>query len=133
MNDNLLHGDVTDLILKAYYHVYNSLGFGFLEKVYEDAVANTLRKWGVDVVQQVPIKVYFEGEVVGEYFADLVVSKCVIVELKASESLSDAHEAQLVNYLKATHVEVGLLLNFGEEAGFRRKMYSNTRKKRIGP
>jgi GxxExxY protein len=125
----LLHGDVTDRILKAFYHVYNTLGYGFLEKVYENALALTLRKAGLSVGQQVPIKVYFEDEQVGEYYADLLVQECVIVELKAGEALCDAHEAQLLNYLKATDIEVGLLLNFGPKPEFRRKVFANERKK----
>src|SRR5207249_5098044 len=102
----LLHGDVTEQIIKSYYHVYNTLGYGFLEKVYENALAATLRKRGFGVVQQMPEKVYFEGVLVGEYFADLIVNACVIVEVKAAESIHSAHEAQLVNYLKATPIEV---------------------------
>jgi GxxExxY protein len=128
-NDKLLHADVTDRILRAFYHVYNTLGYGFLEKVYENALRKTLDKWGIEVAQQVPIKVYFEGEEVGEYFADLVVADCVIIELKAAEGLASAHEAQLLNYLKATNIEVGLLLNFGEKPQFRRKVFANERKR----
>src|SRR5262249_21398711 len=112
------------------YHVYNTLGYGSLEKVYENALVLTLRKGCLSVGQQVPIKVYFESELVGEYFADVLVQACVIVELKAVEALSEAHEAQLLNYLKATDVEVGLLLNFGPKAEFRRKVFANPRKKK---
>jgi GxxExxY protein len=128
-SEDLLHADVTGLILKAFYHVYNALGYGFLEKVYENAMLRTLQKWGIEVAQQVPIKVYFEGEEVGEYFADLIVAGCVIIELKAAEGLVSAHEAQLLNYLKATNIEVGLLLNFGEKPQFRRKVFANERKR----
>jgi GxxExxY protein len=124
----LLHGDTTDLILKAFYHVYNTLGYGFLEKVHENALKITLRKWGLSVRQQQAIKVYFEGEEVGEYFADLIVVESVILELKAVESICSAHESQLVNYLKATDIEVGLLLNFGPKPEFRRKIFCNDRK-----
>lgn len=131
MDDILLHSEVTDQILKAYYHVYNSLGHGFLEKVYQNAMIKTLNKAGIDVQRQVPIVVYFEGEPVGEYFADLVVAGRVIVELKAVESLAPAHAIQLTNYLRATQIEVGLLLNFGEEPTFRRKVFANNRKKLI--
>src|SRR5438132_882546 len=113
-SNELLHGDVTEQVIKAFFHVYNTLGYGFLEKVYENALAATLRKRGFDVVQQMPVKVFFEGVLVGEYFADLIVNACVIVEVKAAESIHSAHEAQLVNYLKATPIEVGLLFNFGE-------------------
>ena len=113
---------------KAFYHVYNTLGYGFLEKVYENALAATLRKAGFEVVQQAPVKVFFEGVLVGEYFADLVVNSCIILEIKAAESIHSAHEAQLVNYLKATPIEVGLLFNFGQTPEFRRKLFTNDRK-----
>ena len=129
MSENdLLHADITALIIKAFYHVYNTLGYGFLEKVYENALKITLRKWGLTVGQQQPIKVYFEGEEVGEYFADLIVVQKVILELKAAEAICSGHESQLVNYLKATDFEVGLLLNFGPKPQFRRKIFFNDRK-----
>ncbi len=129
MSDNdLLHADITALIIKAFFHVYNTLGSGFLEKVYENALKITLKKWGLSVSQQQPIKVYFEGQEVGEYFADLVVAEKVILELKAAEAICAGHESQLVNYLKATEFEVGLLLNFGPKPQFRRKIFLNGRK-----
>jgi GxxExxY protein len=124
----MLHAEITDKVIKAFYHVSNTLGYGFLEKVYENALVATLRKWGLPAVQQLPITVYFEGERVGEYFADVVVAELVILEIKAAESLCDAHEAQLLNYLKATDREVGLLLNFGPKAQFKRKVFANDRK-----
>jgi GxxExxY protein len=124
----MLHGEVTEQIIKAFYHVYNTLGYGFLEKVYENALAATLRKSGLEVVQQMPVLVYFDGLVVGEYFADLVVNSRVIVEIKAVESIHPAHEAQITNYLKASPIEVGLLLNFGDAPEFRRKLFTNDRK-----
>ncbi len=128
MAGNLLHSETSEAIIKAYYYVYNSLGFGFLEKVYENSLQIALKKNGFAVSQQVPIEVFFEGEVVGFYFADLIVNTCVIVEIKAAEALCPAHEAQLLNYLKATPIEVGLLLNFGVKAEFRRKVFANERK-----
>jgi GxxExxY protein len=91
----------------------------------------TLKSRGIIVEQQYPIKVFFENLLVGEYFADLLVAQRVIVELKAAESLCEAHEAQLLNYLKATDIEVGLLLNFGPKAEFKRKIFTNDRKKRM--
>ncbi len=127
-HDTLLHGDLTDPVLKSFYHVYNSLGFGFLEKVYENSMAISLRKSGLIVAMQHPVKVYFEEQHVGTYFADLLVGHVIIVEVKAVESLCPAHEAQLLNYLKATDIEVGLLLNFGEKPEFRRKIFGNERK-----
>ncbi len=126
---NLLHADLTEVILKAFYTVYNTLGYGFLEKVYENALLLELRRQGLRVHQQVPIKVYYAGQVVGEYFADLLVENRVIVELKAAEALSPAHEAQLLNYLKATGISVGLVLNFGPRPEFRRKVFTNASKK----
>lgn len=129
----ILHGETTEQIIKAFYHVYNALGYGFLEKVYENALAATLRKRGLNVVQQMPVKVFFEGVLVGEYFADLIVDSCIIVEIKACESIHSAHEAQLMNYLKATPIEVGLLFNFGSTPEFRRKLLTNDRKPAIPP
>ena len=119
------HADVTGRILKAFYAVYNNLGYGFLEKVYENAMAIELRKMGLKVLQQSPIVVLYDSEVVGEYFADLLVEDKVIAELKAARSITDVHEAQLLNYLKATEYEVGLLLNFGPKPDKRRKIYDN--------
>lgn len=125
----MLHGEITDLILKAFYKVYNTLGYGFLEKVYENSMRIELTKMGVPIKQQKKIKVYYELEQVGDYFADLIVKELVIVELKAAENLCDAHEAQLLNYLRATDIEVGLLLNFGKKPEFRRKYFTNDKKK----
>jgi GxxExxY protein len=124
----MLHADVTDKIIKAFYKVNNTLGFGFLEKVYENAMAIELRKIGCQVWKQKNIKVYYENEEVGGYYADLLVNEKVIVELKAAESLCEDHETQLINYLKATRIEVGLLLNFGKKAEFKRKIFSNNKK-----
>ena len=121
----LLHEDLTDKIIKAFYNVYNYLGYGFLEKVYENAMMIELRKLGLSARRQVPIKVFYEEELVGEYFADLVVEENIILELKAAESLREEHECQLINYLKATEIEVGLLLNFGKKPQFKRKIYTN--------
>jgi GxxExxY protein len=122
------HADLTEKIIGAFYKVYNTLGYGFSEKVYENALAIELRKLGLKVEQQARIVVYYESEVVGEYQADLVVNDVVIVELKAARQLADEHEAQLLNYLKATPIEVGLLLNFGPKAEIKRKVYDNERK-----
>ena len=122
---NLIHSDITDDVLKAFFHVYNALGYGFLEKVYENSMIIALRGMGHTVKQQQPIQVQFEGSVVGEYFADLLVDDRVIVELKAAEALAKEHEAQLLNYLKATNFEVGSLLNFGKKPEFKRRIFSN--------
>jgi GxxExxY protein len=121
----LKHQNITELIIKAFYNVYNSLGYGFLEKVYENAMMIELRKLGLNVQRQVPIKVFYEEQLVGEYFADIIVEENIIVELKAAENLCEAHEFQLINYLKATELEIGLLLNFGKKPQFRRKIFTN--------
>ena len=120
-----LHKELTEKIISAFYKVYNSLGFGFLEKVYENAMKIELTNAGLSAVQQKNIKVYYQGKQIGEYFADLLVEDLVIVELKAAEALCKENEMQLINYLKATEIEVGLLLNFGKKPEIRRKMYSN--------
>lgn len=122
------HQETTEKIIKAFYSVYNSLGYGFLEKVYENAMMIELKKQDLNAVQQQKIDVYYEGEIVGEYFADLLVESKVIVELKAAHLIADEHEAQLLNYLKATKHEVGLILNFGPTPQIARKIYDNDRK-----
>lgn len=124
----LLHKTITDTVLKIYFDVYNQLGSGFLEKVYQNAMYFELKENGFKVEAQKQIKVYFRKQLVGEYFADLIVEDKVIVELKATELLMNAHVAQTLNYLKATEIEVGLLLNFGEEPEFKRMIYTNDRK-----
>ena len=125
----MLHSDITEKIIKAFFKANNSLGFGFLEKVYENSMVIELRKMGCKVLQQKNIKVYYEGEVVGDYFADLIVDDLVIVELKAAETIHEDHEAQLINYLRATDIEVGLILNFGKKAEFKRKVFTSARKR----
>ena len=124
----MLHEDITGRTIQAFFKVYNTLGFGFLEKVYENALRLELIKAGLFVYQQKNVKVYYENTQVGDYFADLVINEIVIVELKAAEALREEHEAQLINYLKATNIEVGLLFNFGKQPEFRRKIFSNDRK-----
>ncbi|MEM0519050.1 GxxExxY protein [Aequorivita flava] len=121
----LLHEDISDKIIKAFYKVYNSLGYGFLERVYENAMMIELRKMGLNVQKQMPINVFYEKQQVGKYFADLVVEERIIIELKAAENLCEEHEFQLINYLKATEIEIGLLLNFGKKPQFKRKIYTN--------
>ena len=124
----LLYKDDTDKILKAFYTVYNALGYGFLEKVYENALFIELCKFDLKVVKQQPIKVQYDGQKVGEYFADLIVNDVIIIELKAAEGIIEEHEHQLLNYLKATDKEVGLLLNFGKKPQFKRKVFQNINK-----
>ena len=125
----LKHSEITDKILHAFYRVvYPQLGYGFLEKVYENALVIALTAMTLRVQQQVKITVYFQQRIAGEYFADLVVEDVVIVELKAVSRLLAEHEAQLLNYLRATPYEVGLLLNFGPKPQFIRKAFDNSRK-----
>ena len=124
----LLHEKLTSEIIDAFYTVYNTLGYGFLEKVYESALILELKKRGLKVQQQVPIKVYYGGKVVGEYFADILVEGIVILELKAAKSISSAHKAQIINYLKATGIEIGLILNFGPKPTFDRKVFTQKKK-----
>jgi GxxExxY protein len=121
----LLHKETTDIILKGFYNVYNTFGYGFLEKVYENAMFIELTQLGLKVQKQVPISVFYVEQLVGEYYADLVVEQSIILELKAVENLSVAHEFQLINYLKATEMEIGLLLNFGKRPEFKRKIFTN--------
>jgi GxxExxY protein len=126
------HEQLTEQIIKGFYTVYRALGYGFLEKVYENSLAIELRKMKLEVVQQAEIKVCYAGVVVGEYYADLLVADAVIVEIKAVRALLKEHEAQLLNYLKATPYEVGLLLNFGPKPEIKRKVYDNERKGGLG-
>ena len=125
----MLEKELTSKIIKSFYNVYNILGYGFLEIVYERAMVIELNKIDLKCERQKPINVYYDDENVGEYFADILVEKKVIVELKAVEKLIKKHETQLYNYLKATDVEVGLVLNFGEEAKFKRMVFENKFKK----
>jgi len=123
--NNFLHSDITGLIIKAFYNVYNKLGYGFLEKIYENSMLIELKKLGLNCQKQSPIEVFYDEINVGQYFADIIVNDCVIIELKAADCLIEEHEAQLVNYLRATNIEVGLLLNFGKEAEYKRKVFNN--------
>ncbi len=124
----LLYQEITDKILKSFYNVYNTLGVGFLEKVYENSLLIELNENGLFTQQQLPIPVYYHEKQVGNYFADILVNNKIIIELKACESITQEHEAQLLNYLKATNFEVGLLLNFGTKPEFKRKVFSNFNK-----
>jgi GxxExxY protein len=122
-DNNYMHSELTDKIIGCAYDVYNQLGFGFMEKVYENAMMIKLPQKGLEAVQQAPINVYFEDKLVGEYFADILVSNKIILEFKAVSALSKAHEVQLVNYLKATGIKVGLLINFGEKLKIVRRVF----------
>ena len=125
----LLHEEITDIIIRCFYKVYNELGFGFLEKVYENALLVELKNCGLESEKQIPIEVYYQGYQVGNYFADIIVNNKVIIEIKAGEgSLVEVHELQLINYLRATKIEVGLLLSFGRKPEFKRKIFTNDKK-----
>lgn len=124
--ENFKHTELTEQIIQVFFKVYNTLGYGFLEKVYENAMFHELTVMGLEVKRQHPIIVFYDGIEVGSYYADLIVEGLIILELKAAESICDEHEYQLVNYLKATDVEVGLLLNFGRKPQLKRKVFSNS-------
>jgi GxxExxY protein len=124
----MIHEELTSKIIGAFYVVYNTLGYGFLEKVYENALVIELRKLGMLVEQQKKIDVFYDGQRVGEYYADILVDEYVVLELKAADALAPEHEAQLINYLKATDLEVGLLFNFGSKPQFARRILTNDRK-----
>ena len=121
----LLHKNITDKIIRAFYNVYNELGFGFLEKVYERSMIIELKSMRLECENQKKIDVFYRNKNVGDYYADIIVENKVIVELKAAEGIIKEHEAQLLNYLKATNIEVGLLLNFGNKPQFKRMIFEN--------
>ncbi len=127
-NERFIHTELTKEIIGAFYDVYNELGFGFLESIYEKALEKVLRDNGHKVERQFEIPVFFRNEKIGNFKADLIVDDLVIIELKAGGDLHEIHEAQILNYLRATDVEVGLLVNFGEELQFKRRVFSNSRK-----
>jgi len=120
--------ELTEKVIEIYYRVYNKLGYGLLEKIYENAMMIEFKKENISAVSQSAIRVLYEGEIVGEYFADILISDKIIVEIKAAKNVAEEHEAQLLNYLKATDIEVGLLLNYGPKPNFKRKAFDNTRK-----
>lgn len=125
MSDNYKHSDITGIIIKAFYNVYNQLGYGFLEKVYENSLLIELKKFNLECISQTPIEVFYDDLKVGFYIADIIVNNSVIIEVKAAETLCEEHEAQLTNYLRATDIEVGLLINFGKKPEFKRKVFSD--------
>ncbi|MBU3966794.1 MAG: GxxExxY protein [Euryarchaeota archaeon] len=127
----MLHGELTDKIISSFFKVYNILGYGFLEKVYENALVIELKRAGINVLQQQNIKVFYENQVVGDYFADIIADQ-VILEIKVAEGIREENRAQLINYLKATDKEIGLLLNFGRTPEFKRLIFTNDRKERFG-
>src|SRR5712672_2954551 len=122
------HKEVTEKIIRVFYDVYNELGHGFLESVYERSMEVALNSMGIKVRRQIEIPVSFRGQRVGDFTADMLVEDCVLLELKAARSLDTSHTAQLLNYLLATEIEVGLLLNFGLRPEFKRLIFDNPRK-----
>jgi len=122
------HKELTEEIIKIFYRVYNKPGYGFLEKVYENAIMLEFKREGIPAVSQSVTKVVYEDEIIGEYFADILVYNKVIIEIKAAKSIAIEYGAQLLNYLKATKIEVGILFNFGPKADFKRKVFDNIRK-----
>ena len=133
MKTDLKHGLITDQILRVFYEVYNELGHGFLESVYHRSLILALESVGLNVCSRVPIPVWFRGTRVGRFEADILVEKCVLLELKAVRTLDSSHRAQLMNYLRATEIEVGLLLNFGEKPEFKRVIFDNLKKQSGNP
>jgi GxxExxY protein len=131
--DGLKHADLTSAILRAFFDVYNELGHGFLESVYENALTLVLKERGFRVDNQLPVPVWYRGTKVGEFRADMLIEGKVFLEIKAVRSIDRAHEAQLMNYLRATHVEIGFVLNFGLEAQFKRMAFHNSRKAHYPP
>ncbi len=123
-----LHSEITDKIIGAFYDVYNALGYGFLEKVYENAFSIELRARGFVVEQQKQIRIHYRQQLIGEYLADMVINDLILLELKAARAITPIHKAQLLNYLKATPYEVGLLFNFGPHPKHTRKVFSNHNK-----
>ncbi|MDB4909106.1 MAG: uncharacterized protein JWO05_3890 [Gemmatimonadetes bacterium] len=121
----LERGDTTGRIINAFYHVYGTLGYGYLESVYRNAFAMTLRKRGFDVITEGELTVNFEGEIVGSFRADLLVDLSIVLELKTAKAIDPAHEAQLLNYLKTSGLELGFVFNFGPKPTFSRRAFTH--------
>jgi GxxExxY protein len=129
MNADLKHRELTQKIIGVFYEVYGELGHGFLESVYQKSLCLALNQAGLTIHSPVDIPVWFRGHQVGNFEGDVLVEKCVLLELKALRALDSSHQAQLLNYLRATRIEVGLLLNFGARPEFKRLAYDNSRKR----
>ena len=127
-NEQFRHSELTKRIIGCFFDVYNELGFGFIESVYENSLSIALRENGFQIHQQIAIPVWFRGKQVGDFDADIMVDRLVLLELKTARAIESAHLAQLMNYLKATEIEVGLLLNFGPKPEFKRVVFGNDRK-----
>jgi len=126
------HEELTSRVIGVFFDVYNELGFGFIESVYREAMLIALRAAGLNAEKEVPINVYFRGQLVGRFFADIVVEGSLLLELKSARAVEPVHEAQLLNELRATEAEVGLLLNFGPKPEFKRMVFDNERKRSRG-
>jgi GxxExxY protein len=122
------HGEITQRIIRVFFDVYNELGYGFLESVYEKSLQIALTASGLKALPQIDIRVSFRGQRVGNFTADMLVEDCVLLELKAAKAMDSSHTAQLLNYLRATNIEVGLILNFGLKPEFKRLLFDNPRK-----
>ncbi len=131
MIENMKHEEITDKVIKIFYKVYNTLGYGFLEKVYEKAMIIEFNKMDLKYENQYPIKVYYEGNIIGDYIADFIIEDVIIIEIKAIRELLDQNINQLLNYLTSTDKEVGLLLNYGKQPEVKRKIYNNELKKSV--
>ena len=129
MNTDLRHFELTQKIIAVFYEVYNELGHGFLESVYQESLILALKDVGLTAQSPIEIPVWFRGHQVGKFEGDVLVEKCVLLELKAARTLDSSHKAQLLNYLRATEIEIGLLLNFGVRPEIKRLIYDNPRKK----
>ena len=130
----MIDEELTGRVIKVFYKIYNALGYGFIESIYHNSMIIELVSEGIMIETEKPIAVHYGNNVVGTFSADLVVEEKLILELKAKEILHPAHEAQLTNYLRATDIELGLVLNFGKEPEFKRKYFSNQKKRRpTGP
>src|SRR5688572_2564378 len=127
-NEQFRHSELTKAIIGCFYDVYNELGFGFIESVNENSLCIALRANGFVVHQQIAIPVWFRGKQVGDFDADVMINRLILLELKTARGIESAHLAQLMNYLKATEIEVGLLLNFGPKPEFKRVVFGNDRK-----
>lgn len=127
-----LYADLTRRVIGVFYDVYNELGYGFLEEVYHRAMLIALRQAGLRVESEARLPVYFRGQPIADYMADILVKGVVILELKAANALDNSHECQLLNYLQATDIELGLLLNFGPRPTVRRRIFDNDRKRHRG-
>lgn len=124
----LKYRELTQTIIGIFFEVYNELGHGFLESVYEKSFQLALTSHGLNVLTQIEVPVWFRGQQVGDFSADMLVERCVLLELKAGRALDSSHEAQLLNYLRATEIEVGMLFGFGIKPEFKRLAYDNRRK-----